>query len=121
MDKKEEEEEEVDDDELIVWKCLEVWEEAAEKGTFSDECQDEDEVDMEEASDSSDVAILASCAKYGKNTLLAINWKGNYNFYTVTLHGKSKFMCKHMIFLLKFTNIMQWQLCWGSCTCYKQK
>ena len=38
MDKKEEEEEE-DNDDLIVGECLEVGEEAAEKGTFSDEYQ----------------------------------------------------------------------------------
>ena len=68
MDKKEEEEEEVDDDELIVGECWGVGEEAAEKGTFSDECQDEDKVDKEEASDSSDVADLGKlckiCEKY---------------------------------------------------------
>ena len=67
MDKKEKEEEEVYDDELIVGECLEVREEAAEKGTFSDECQDEDEVDTEEASDSSDVADLGKlCKKWEK-------------------------------------------------------
>ena len=80
MDKKEEEEEEVYDDELIVGECLEVGEEAAEKGTFCDECQDEDEVDTEEASDSSDVADLGKLCKKWESTLLAINWKGNYNF-----------------------------------------
>ena len=58
MDKKEEEEEEVDDDELIVGECFEVGEEAAEKGTFSDECKDEDEVDMEEASDVANLGKL---------------------------------------------------------------
>ena len=61
MDKKEKEEEQVYDDELIVG------EEAAEKGTFSDECQDEDKVDTEEASDSSDVADLGKlCKKWEK-------------------------------------------------------
>ena len=73
IEKQEEEEEMCDVEEQIVGECVEVGEEVAEKGPFSNDCDDEDEVDLEGASDSSDVVMLANCVKSGKSTLLAIN------------------------------------------------
>ena len=46
----------------LLWS-VGVGEEAAEKGPFSDECEDEDEFDMEGASDSSDVVDLGKLCK----------------------------------------------------------
>ena len=53
--------------EQIVGECVEVGEEVAEKGPFSDDCDDEDEVDTEGASDSSDVVDVGKlCKKWEK-------------------------------------------------------
>ena len=50
-----EEEEICNVEEQIVRECVKAGEEVAEKGPFSDDCDDEDEADTEGASDSSDV------------------------------------------------------------------
>ena len=44
-----------DVEEQIVGECVEVGEEVAEKGPFSDDLEDEDNANMEGASNSSDV------------------------------------------------------------------
>ena len=62
-----------------------VGEEAAEKGLFSDDLEDEDEADTGGDSDSSDVVDVGKLCKRWESILWAINWKGNYQFYTANI------------------------------------
>ena len=56
-----------DVEEQIVGKCFKVGGEAAEKSPFSDDCDDEDEADMQGASDFHQMLLmLTNCVKVGK-------------------------------------------------------